>query len=706
MKQVQQNLQSGVTTVVETPVPAASKDSLLINTSHSLVSVGTEKMLVDFGRGNLVQKARQQPDKVKQAFDKVRTDGLAPTVETIRNKLDAPLTLGYCNVGRLIEAGANVTSFTAGDRIASNGKHAGVVSVPHTLCAKIPDNVEDESATFTVMGAIALQGIRLINPTLGETVVVTGLGLIGLLAVQILRANGCQVIGTDFDAEKLELARQFGAETIDLAAGQDPIALTESLTRGRGVDAVLITASTKSNEPMAQAAQMCRKRGRVVLVGVVGLELSRADFYEKEISFQVSCSYGPGRYDPNYEEQGNDYPIGFVRWTEQRNFEAILELMSSGALNVKPLISHRFKLDDAPQAYELVSTGNPLGVLLEYPQEEHTLQARTVNLAGKPTVNPSKAVIGFIGAGNYASSVLVPAFADTPARLRSIASATGTSSVHVGKKHNIELATTDSEAMLNDPEITAVVVSTRHSSHARWVIDALNAGKHVFVEKPLALTTSELTNISETYKKSTQQPTSPLLMVGFNRRYAPHAQTARRLLAQANQPCSMVMTVNAGAIPSDHWTQDIQSGGGRILGEACHFIDLLRFLAGHPIAGVTSNLMTSTNNDTVTMTLTFENGSLGTVHYLANGNKAIAKERLEIYCAGAVLQLDNFKSMKGHGWKDFRTQRIARQDKGQKHCAKAFVDAIESGNTSQLIPFSELHEVASACLQAAPHTST
>ena len=705
MKQIQQNLQSGATNVVETPAPALTSASITISTSHSLVTVGTEKMLVDFGRGNLIQKAQQQPDKVKQALDKVRTDGLLPTVDAIQNKLDTPLSLGYCNVGRLVETGANVSTFTVGDRIASNGKHASIVSVPHTLCARIPDNVEDESATFTVMGAIALQGIRLINPTLGETVVVTGLGLIGLLAVQILRANGCRVLGIDLDPDKLALAKQFGAEIIDLGAGQDPLAIADSFTKGRGVDAVLITASSKSNEPMSQAAQMCRKRGRVVLVGVVGLELSRADFYEKEISFQVSCSYGPGRYDPAYEEQGNDYPIGFVRWTEQRNFEAVLELMSSGALNVKPLISHRFKLEDAADAYELVSSGNPLGAVLEYPQEDYTEESRTIALSSAPTGSASKAVLGFIGAGNYASSVLVPAFANTPARLRNISSATGTSSVHVGKKHGIELATTDSSALLADPAINAVVISTRHSSHARWVIDALKAGKHVFVEKPLALTASELQEITQTYENLAKESSPPLLMVGFNRRYAPHTQTARKLLAQANQPASMVMTVNAGAIPSDHWTQDIANGGGRILGEACHFVDLLRYLASHAITNVSSSLMHSANNDTVTITLTFADGSLGTVHYLANGNKAIAKERLEIFCGGAVLQLDNFRSMKGYGWKNFRSQRVARQDKGQRHCARAFVDAIESGDSSMLIPINELVEVASACLQAAPHTT-
>ncbi|NZA25832.1 zinc-binding alcohol dehydrogenase, partial [Luteimonas sp. SJ-92] len=388
MQQILQNLRDGSTALADVPAPALRRGQLLIRTHATLVSAGTERMLVEFGKANLLQKARQQPDKVRMVLEKVRTDGLASTVDAVRSKLDQPLALGYCNVGTVIAIGEGVEGFGVGDRVASNGKHAEIVAVPANLCARVPDGVEDAHAAFTVVGAIALQGIRLAAPTLGEAVVVTGLGLIGLIAVQLLRAQGCRVLGIDFGPDKLALARGFGAETVDLAAGEDPVAAAQRFSRGRGVDAVLITASTRSSEPVAQAAHMCRKRARIVLVGVTGLELSRADFYEKELSFQVSCSYGPGRYDPAYEEGGHDYPVGFVRWTEQRNFEAVLDMLGAGALRMAPLVSHRFGIGEAEAAYALLAGGEPsLGIVLDYAGDAARAEAataRTVALAGAP----------------------------------------------------------------------------------------------------------------------------------------------------------------------------------------------------------------------------------------------------------------------------------------------------------------------------------
>lgn len=693
MKQVLQDLRTGDTTLVDVPCPSVGRGTLLIQTTNTLVSAGTERMLVDFGKGNFIQKARQQPDKVKQVFDKTQTDGLLPTIDAVRNKLDTPLPLGYCNVGRILETRSN--SFAVGDRVISNGKHAEVVSVPNNLCARIPDSVDDESAAFTVIGAIALQGIRLITPTLGETVVVTGLGLVGLVAVQLLRAHGCRVLGLDFDPVKLTLAKQFGAEVVDLGHGQDPVAIADKYSRGRGVDAVLITASTDSSEPIHQATTMCRKRGRIVLVGVVGMEMSRADFYEKELSFQVSCSYGPGRYDEEYEEKGNDYPVAFVRWTEQRNFEAVLDMMADGRIDMKPLISHRFKLADVVDAYAVISTGNPLGVMLEYPpQVAQAATRQVVQLNVAPTLRATKAVIGFIGAGNYASSVLVPAFETTGARLKSIASATGVSSVHVGRKHGLEEATTDTEALLLDPSVSALVISTRHNSHAKWVRAGLEQGKHIFVEKPLALTRTELDELSEYYSGLEVRP---ILMVGFNRRYSPLVKKIKLLLSGITEPKNLIMTVNAGAIPADHWTQDMNVGGGRIIGEGCHFIDLLRYVAGAPIESVAAVAMASTCKDSVMIQLRFKDGSIGSINYLANGSKAFPKERLEVFCGGGILELDNFRSLKGFGWQGFKSERLWRQDKGQKTCVQAFVDAIDSGNADKLIAFDELVEVANVC---------
>jgi predicted dehydrogenase/threonine dehydrogenase-like Zn-dependent dehydrogenase len=700
MKQVLQNLKDGSTEIAEVPCPRVGAGQLLIRTTRTLVSAGTERMLVDFGKAGLIEKARQQPDKVRMVLDKVRTDGLMPTLEAVRNKLDQPLPMGYCNVGEVVEVGAGVQGFAVGDRVASNGKHAEMVAVPVNLCARVPDAVPDEAAAFTVLGAIALQGIRLAQPTLGEAVVVTGLGLIGLVTVQLLRAQGCRVLGLDFDADKLELARRFGAEVVDLRSGADPVAAAMAFSRGRGVDAVIVTASTRSNEPMHQAAQMSRKRGRIVLVGVVGLELSRADFFDKELSFQVSCSYGPGRYDPLYEEKGQDYPVGYVRWTEQRNFEAVLDMLAERRLDVAPLVSHRFDIAEAERAYALVASPEPsLGIVLrfaEHGQDSTEARRRTVPLAAAaaaapaPGARPAAGPVGvsFVGAGNYTGAVLLPAFKAAGARLLRIASSGGASSLHLGRKFGFAEATTDTTALLEDPACDAVVVTTRHDSHAEYVLRALAAGRHVFVEKPLALRLADLERVAAAAAGRPDR----CVMVGFNRRFAPQVLKMRQLLAGAPGPKTLVMTVNAGAIPANHWTQDRAVGGGRLVGEGCHFIDLLRHLADSPIESFSATRMQAATPDTASITLRFADGSLGTILYLANGSKAFPKERLEVFCAGRVLQLDNFRCLTGFGWPGFSKLKLWRQDKGQTACARAFVDAVARGGPSP-IPLSELLEV-------------
>jgi predicted dehydrogenase len=706
VKQILQSLKNGSTEVAEVPCPAVKRGHLLVRTSRTLVSAGTERMLVEFGKAGWIEKARQQPDKVRMVVNKIKTDGLMPTLEAVLNKLDQPLPLGYCNVGRVMEVGGGLVGYAPGDRVVSNGKHAEAVCVPINLTARVPDNVSDDEAAFTVLGAIALQGIRLVQPSLGETVVVTGLGLIGLVTVQLLRSHGCRVLGLDFDPEKLALAKKLGAEVVHVGAGQDPVAAAQAFSRGRGVDAVIITAANKSNEPMHQAALMCRKRGRIVLVGVVGLELSRADFFEKELTFQVSCSYGPGRYDPSYEEKGNDYPVGFVRWTEQRNFEAVLDMMSDGRLDVKPLISHRFKIEDAIEAYELISGGPPsLGILLEYPDASAKPEAevrRTSVELPKPATPPAKgnASIGFIGSGNYATGVLIPAFKAAGARLRTVASSGGVSGLHAGRKFGFESTTTDTDGVFRDPAVNAIVISTRHDSHASMVCQALRAGKHVFVEKPIALKTDELREIEAARAEAAAKGAAPLVMVGFNRRFAPQVVRLKSLLRGANGPKSFVMTANAGAIPAEHWTQDRDIGGGRIVGEGCHFIDLLRFLAGESITSVRAHAMKAASGDTVSIDLGFADGSIGTVHYFANGPKSFPKERLEVFAQGRVIQLDNFRKMTGFDWPKFSKMNLWSQDKGQKACAAAFVDAVASGGASP-IPFEELIEVAEATIAAA-----
>jgi len=701
--------------VVEVPCPAYSGGEVLIRSTRTLVSTGTERMLVEFGKAGLIEKARRQPDRVKMVLDKARTDGILPTIETVLNKLDQPLALGYCNVGVVMDVGAEVRGISVGDRVVSNGKHAEVVSVAANLCARIPEGVSDDEAAFAVIGAIGLQGIRLVQPTLGEAVVVTGLGLIGLMTVQLLRAHGCRVLGIDFDEDKLRRAEESGAQVVNLSAGGDPVSAANSFSRGRGVDAVIITASTESSEPVHQAALMCRKRGRIVLVGVAGLELSRADFYAKELSFQVSCSYGPGRYDPNYEEKGRDYPVGFVRWTEQRNFEAVLDMMADGRLNVKPLISHRVSINEAEKAYALITGDTPtLGILIEYLPEqqrpERELRRSTVSLrgdAGRPknTTPVQKPVIGFVGSGNYSTAILIPAFKATGAELKTIVSNAGVTGLHAGRKFGFRETTTDTESVLSDPEISIVVVATRHESHASLVVRAIRAGKNIFVEKPLALSPDQLAAIETARADSLASGSEPRIMIGFNRRFAPHVVKMKSLLDAVSDPKVFVMTVNAGAIPREHWTQDSSVGGGRIVGEVCHFIDLLRFLSGSPITGFQAAAIGNAGSnevadDKASITLQFADGSIGTILYLANGHKSFPKERLEIFAAGRILQLDNFRRLEGYGWPEFGQMKLFRQDKGQKACATAFVRAIERGADSP-IAFNELLEVSRVTIEIA-----
>lgn len=703
MRQILQNMANGETLIETSPTPVASHGQLLIHTAISLISAGTERMLVDFGRASYLEKARQQPEKVRMVLDKVRTDGLMTTIEAVQSKLAQPLPLGYCNVGVVAALGGGVQGLKVGDRVVSNGPHADVVRIGRNLCARIPEGVDDESAAFVVVASIGLQGMRLAQPTLGEAFVVTGVGLIGLLTVQLLRAQGCRVLAIDFDESKLALARGFGAQTCNPGQGQDPVAAGMAFSRGAGVDGVIITASTASSDPVTQAARMCRKRGRIVLVGVTGLELNRADFYAKELSFQVSCSYGPGRYDPAYEEQGHDYPLGFVRWTQQRNFEAVLDMLASGHLEVKPLITHRYAFEDAPAAYQqLTGDKSGLGILLRYgvPDAGRDVRRVVLNpvafLAGTP-------VLGFIGAGNYASRMLIPAFRAAGAQFHTVVTSGGVSGVIHGKKAGFAEASTDVEAMLADPQIDTAVIVTRHDSHARFVARALAAGKHVFVEKPLAIDGEGLGQVQQAYAQAHAAGAGPQLMVGFNRRFAPQVQKMKALLAAVAQPKSFLMTMNAGAIPADHWTQDAAVGGGRIIGEACHFIDLMRFLAGSAVVSVQARRMgdvvgEGVAEDKASITLGFADGSFGTIMYLANGAASFPKERVEVFAAGRVLQLDNFRKLRGYGWPGFRSFNLWKQDKGQKACAAAFLAALEQGHPA--IAVEEIFEVARVSIEA------
>ena len=671
MKQLIQNLKSGQTILEEVPAPQVRRGTVLIKTRRSLVSLGTERMLVEFGKASLIEKARQQPDKVKMVLDKIKTDGLVPTLEAVFNKLGQPLPLGYCNVGEVVAVGEGIIDLQIGDRVASNGQHAEVVCVPRNLVSKIPDNVTDDQAAFTVIGSIGLQGVRLLNPTLGETVVVVGLGLIGLLTAELLRVNGCRVVGVDLDEQKLAIAAQKGIITCNPAQGDDPVKFVENLTDGIGADAVIITASAKSDDIISQAARMSRKRGRIVLVGVIGLNLSRAEFYEKELSFQVSCSYGPGRYDDDYEQKGRDYPVQFVRWTENRNFQTILQLISTGLLDVSPLVTEVVPLADFDQIYGKIGQSRAIASILSYPE---TVDLQTVVRYKSISFEGRKGVLGIVGAGNFTKMTMLPVLKN--AAIKYIASANGISGTALAQKHGIALSTTDYRQILNDPEVDLVLITTRHNQHARLTLEALRAGKHVFVEKPLAIFEEELNEIEQ--QLLDPQPNTSIT-VGFNRRFSPFALKMKQLLGQS--PMNVVATMNAGFIPANSWVHDRAVGGGRIVGEACHFIDLITYLTGSRVVAVCMNAMgtnPSETTDSASILLKYENGSTGVINYFSNGSKSYAKERVEVYSQERTLVLDNFRTLTGYGFKGF-SELTSAQDKGHKNQFQSLINAVQRG---------------------------
>jgi predicted dehydrogenase/threonine dehydrogenase-like Zn-dependent dehydrogenase len=673
MKQIIQNLKTGETILEELPRPnSIGKNDVLIKTTRTLVSLGTERMLVEFGKSSLINKARQQPDKVKQVLDKIKSDGLLPTLENVFKRLEEPLPLGYCNVGIVEEVGANVEDIKAGDRVASNGMHAEYVVVSKNLVAQIPNNVTDEQAAFTVIGSIGLQGIRLCQPTFGETIVVTGLGLIGLLTAQMLKSNGCHVIGIDIDQSKCDMANKWDIETINPKNG-DAVKSVLALTNQIGADGVIITASAKNSDIIAQAAQMSRKRGRIILVGVIGLDISRADFYEKELTFQVSCSYGPGRYDGNYENKGLDYPLPFVRWTEKRNFEAILSAISKNQILVDEMITERVPLNDYNQIYGNMSNSNSIASILIYPEKNAESAKTTVNIVEK-NFNQAKGVIGIIGAGNFTKMTMMPILKKINADVKYIASSTGLSGTFLAKKYKIAKSTTDYTEILNDPEVDTVFVTTKPNSHAKFVVDALNSGKNVFVEKPLAITPEQLKNVMECTDKG-------IITLGFNRRFSPHIQAIKNSLGNQPGPLNIIATMNAGFIPYNMWMHDMEVGGGRIISEACHFIDLCAYIANSKVKSVCMNALGTTpeiNTDNASILLKFENGSNAVVNYFANGSKAYSKERLEVFSQERTYIMDNFRQTKGYGVKGFK-DISTKINKGHEAQFEKYINAIKQG---------------------------
>ena len=690
MKQVLQNRKTGRPFVGEVPVPALQRGRVLVRTVASLISAGTERAAVELVSKGLVQEARQRPDLVKAVVAKVRNEGILNTFASVRDKMAASQALGYSAAGTVSAVAEDVTEFQIGDRVACAGvgfaSHAEVLSVPRNLCVHLPETVSFESGAYGTLGAIALQGVRLAEPTLGESVVVIGLGLVGQLTVQLLKANGCRVFGLDLDQLRVSLALEMGADRA-VVSNEEAAQEIAAWTRGHGADAVLITAATDSNQPIEFAAKVSRLKGRVIVVGMTGMDIPRAPFFSRELKLIISMSYGPGRYDPDYEERGHDYPLPYVRWTEKRNIESFLELIGDKRVNVERLTTHRFAIAEAEHAYRLISADarEPyLGVVLNYdPEAEIT---RRVSLTATPPVRKAEKsiVVGVIGAGGYVPAMLLPHFKAENVEFSSIATASGISAHDVGKKFGFAYAVSSAEEVLDDAKVNLVVIGTRHDTHAELARKALELNKHVFVEKPLALNDQELESVLEAAGTSAGK-----LMVGFNRRFSPLAQRAKEFFAGRDTPLSILYRVNAGRIPKEHWAQNAEEGGGRIVAEVCHFIDLMQYLTGAPPVFVFAEAMSAksikiVDADSVFITFRFADGSNGAVAYLSEGDKGLAKERIEIFGAGKVFVLDDFR--RATLYKDGRDEQVTlkAQDKGQQAQVRAVCASVLEGGTAPI----------------------
>ncbi len=693
MKKIFQDLRNGKTILEEIPAPSKTKNKITIQSYKSLISPGTEKMLMNFGKANYFQKALQQPDKVKHVINKIKSDGIVPTFNAVQDKLSKPIPLGYSNVGKVIRS--SVPEFKIGDRVVSNGPHAEVITVSPNLCCKIPDDVNFETATFTVLGSIALQGIRRIEPTIGETVVVVGLGVIGNLSCQILAANGCKVIAIDPSEERCKITRDIGINSICLDPDENYNQIISSFNNEEEVDAVLITASSTSKKITNFSAEICRKRGRIVLIGVVGLDLDRDLFYKKEILFSVSSAYGPGRYDSKYEEENLTYPIGFVRWTAKRNFSFILDLMSENKINVLNLISNQFSFEQVNKAYQSLKDVNTMTVLINYTETVNL--SDTVEVVKKNKIPPDNSLndFAFIGAGDYASKILLPQFKKNKVNIKYIASLNGENAQFLSKKHNIQYNTTNIDQILTDQTIKNVIISTRHDSHAELVCKFLDNGKNVFVEKPLAISLNELKRVKNSFENS-----SGSLMVGFNRRFSPISAKIKELLKNNKAPLAININVNSGIINREHWTQNKSIGGGRLIGEGIHFLDYIQFLVSSKVSTFSVSTMENNSYDTFSINLKYANGSICNLNYFSNGNSQFPKEKIEIYTEGKILEIDNFKSLKGYGFQKFNKLKLWKQDKGNEYCIKEYINFL-NGKSFPIISYDDLFYVSELCINIA-----
>lgn len=680
MKQLIQSFKTGELGLFDVPAPICGKNGALIQTTVSLVSAGTEKMLVDFAKKSILAKAKDRPDLVKQVVDKMKKEGIQNTLEKVFTKLDSPIPLGYSLAGRVLEVGSNMGGINIGDRVACGGagyaNHSEINYVPKNLMVKIPEGVDDIDASFVTVGAIALQGVRQTEPKLGECIAVMGLGLLGQLTVQLLKANGCKVIGSDVDPDKLKLAKKLGADEVCHAG--DMIKRANEFSNGRGVDAVIIAASTKSNQPTIDAADISRMRGRVIFLGMVGMDIPRNDYYKKEIDIRLSMGYGPGRYDTQYEEKGIDYPFDLVRWTEQRNFEAFLGLIQEGKINPKELITHSYEFDDAMTAYDLLEgriQEKYLGIVLKYKKEINIDEHKSIQRSQK-TITHNEVNVGLIGAGNFTKAVLLPNMQKVGGfNLISLCTATGVSAEGTGKKYDFKYITTDTQEIFKNGEVNAVFITTQHNNHAENIINAIQNGKHCFVEKPLCIYEEELEAIHQAYTGDS------IVQVGFNRRFAPMVEEMKKNLSGK---ISVNYRINAGIIPIDTWIQDPELGGGRIIGEVCHFIDTCSYLIGSEVSSVYASTIQKSDQsipdeDNVNIILNYANGSTATIAYYAYGDNSMPKEYIEAFGNGVSMEMNNFRELIVYKNGKKSKYKNANQDKGFKSEFLAFKDAIKSG---------------------------
>ena len=718
MKQVTQHMKSGEIRVQSVPAPALKPGYILVRTRYSLISAGTERASVSSRKSSLVRRARKQPDLVLKVLDQVRQYGVLQTIRRVRGVLDSYTAMGYSVAGEVVATGSEGGELKPGDRVACMGagsaNHAEYVLVPKNLCAKVPPTVPLDHACFTTVGAIALQGVRQAEPTVGETVVVIGLGLLGLITVEILKASGCRVIGLDLDPAAVRKAREIGADVAVHRSESDPLNIVRSFTQGVGADAVIITAATASSDPVRLAGDLSREKGRVVIVGDVGMDVPRASFYRKELELRLSRSTGPGRYDPDFEEKGGAYPLGYVRWTETRNMQEFLRLIAEEKIDLAPLKTHEFPVSEAKKAFTVImgksSERRPIGVVLKYDAGGgDDARVSVLNPMRLAKESPIALAVGFVGAGAFAQSSLLPHISRFPrVRMVGVSTGNGLNAVNVGRQFGFGLATTDSREIFEHSEIGTVFIATRHNLHAPGVISALRAGKHVFVEKPLAVTPDELVEVIRAYSAARDHHGSArasaqdngslqqgsILMVGFNRRFAPHALQLKRFLADAQGPLMMQYRVNAGYLPRTHWTQDPKEGGGRIIGEVCHFVDFFQFLTGaepvkvfaEPIVPGPTSLP---DDDSLAITLKFADGSVGVITYVANGDPLMPKERLEVMSTGRSAVLDNFQILTLFQQGKRRVFKLASVDKGHRSEVTSFLNAVSEGGVSP-IPFETL----------------